>query len=339
MPRPLLPAVAVLALLLASGPARADAPAATAAAPVATPAPAPAEPKPNRRAIAGHEFLPSSTVSAPLAVSSFGMDERLTYGSATGQLYDDAGNPTGQSRTYNWGGMVSAVRFQTALGDEFTIRGGFTVSLFSGTDSRSALVVGTTVQPGLTLGTEWSHAIGDAFRLGVSLDVDDSPQLNLLILAAIGNALRNGGVVDGAGALQQNNVVTWAPTFTAAWVPHRAVGLVARLGYLNSGLETPTKGTLRRQAISFGLAADVDLRAFWPTVPMAAALAYADSSPIGDSIAGVRDASLSVMYTGNATLALGAVLGSQSLKIRPQYPDPLKTSTPYLTFVMRTYWP
>jgi hypothetical protein len=347
MPRPPDLARFALALLLASGVARAAEPApAPAPAPEAAPASASAvgatatpAPRPNRRAIADHEFLPSTTVGAPLAVSSFGMDERLTYGSATGQIYDADGLPTGRSRTYNWGGIVSGVRFQTALGDEFIIRGGFTVSLFSGTDSRSALVVGTTVQPGVQLGAEWSHALGDALRIGVSLDVDDSPQLNLLIMAAIANALQNGGIVEGAGALQQNNVVTWAPSFTAAWVPHRAVGLVGRVGYVNSGLETVSKGTLRREAIALGVAADLDLRAFWPTVPVGTSLTYADSVPIGSSIAGVRDAALNVMYTGNPSLALGAVLGVQALKIRPQYPDPLKSTTPYLTFVMRAYWP
>jgi hypothetical protein len=45
------------------------------------------------------------------------------------------------------------------------------------------------------------------------------------------------------------------------------------------------------------------------------------------------------MYNGNPDLALGVVLGNQSLRIRPQYPDPLETSSPYLTFVLRAYWP
>jgi len=235
--------------------------------------------------------------------------------------------------------MVTGLRFQTAIGESFAVRGALTVSLFSGTDTLSALVVGTTLQPGVSLGGEWSRPLGRQWRVGVSLDYDNSPQLNLLIMAAIKSAIENGGLVDGAGAFQQDNVETWTPAFSAAWVPHRALGLVGRLGYVNSGLETATEGTVRRQAITVGLSADLDLRHFWPTVPMGAVLAYADSIPIADSISGVRDVSLGLMYTGNGALSLGVVLGYQSLRIRPQYPDPLTASSPYLTFVMRAYWP
>jgi hypothetical protein len=340
MPRPLRRSTLALCLLLAAGLARAEgasagADVATTSAPVS-----PAQvPKVNRRAINGHEFLPSATVNAPLAVSSFGMDERLSYGSATGQRYDLSGNPTGETRTYSFGGMVTGVRFQTALGEAFTVRGGFTISLFSGTDTLSALVVGTTLQPGLQLGAEWSRAFGEQWRIGVSLDYDNSPQLNLLIMAAIRAAIDNGGLVEGEGAFQQNNVATWTPAFTAAWVPHRAIGLVGRLGYVNSAMETAASGTLTRQAIALGLAADLDLRHFWATVPMGVSLTDADSLPLGDSISGIRDVGLGLMYTGNSDLAAGVVLGAQTLRIRPQYDDPLKASTPYLTIVLRAYWP
>jgi len=326
-----------LALFLCAGLARAEAPP---SAPEEPAAPSPNTPsKANRRSIAGHEFLPSALVNAPLAVSSFAMDERLSYGSATGAQYDLAGNPTGETHTYSFGGIVTGVRFQTAIGESFAVRGGLLVSLFSGTDTLSALVVGTTVQPGVTLGAEWSRPLGERWRIGVSLDYDNSPQLNLLIMAAIRAAIDNGGLVDGEGAFQQNNVVTWTPAFSAAWVPHRALGLVGRIGYVDSGLETETSGTLRRQAISLGLAADIDLRHFWPTFPMGANLAYTDSIPLGDSISGVRDLSLGLMYNGNPDLAAGVILGSQSLRIRPQYDDPLESDSPYLTFVLRAYWP
>lgn len=304
-------------------------------------APAPGPPptsRADRRAINGHQFLPG-VVEAPLAVSSFGLSERLSYGSATGQRYDLAGEPTGETRTYSFGGVVTDVGFQTVLGEAFVIRGDLTVSIFSGTDSVSALVVGTTLQPGLALGAAWSYPLSEQVRIGLSLDADRSPQLNLLIMAAILDAIQRGGVVDGEGAFQQNNVTSWAPACSAAWVPHRAVGLIGRLGYVHSAMETASSGTLVRQGITVGLAADLDLRAFWPTVSMGANLAYADSIPLGGSISGVRDLSLGLMYNGKPDLALGVVLGAQTLRIRPQYPDPLKSTSPYLNIVLRAYWP
>src|SRR5512137_1932605 len=167
-----------LGLGLAGAPARAEdqpVPAAS-ATPAASPAP---EPPRDRRLLNGHDFLPS-VVSAP------------------GPTYRLNGDPTGETRTYSWGGMGQAIRFQTVFLDQLAIRGNLTTSLASGIDGWSALVVGTSVQAGVGLGAEWSMAFGQSVRLGASLDVDSTPQLNLLVAAAIFNAIKTGGT-DPAG--------------------------------------------------------------------------------------------------------------------------------------------
>lgn|SRR5512137_1812981 len=324
-----------LGLGLAGAPARAEdqpVPAAS-ATPAASPAP---EPPRDRRLLNGHDFLPS-VVSAPIAVSSFSLEVGFSVASATGPTYRLNGDPTGETRTYSWGGMGQAIRFQTVFLDQLAIRGNLTTSLASGIDGWSALVVGTSVQAGVGLGAEWSMAFGQSVRLGASLDVDSTPQLNLLVAAAIFNAIKTGGT-DPAGALNIGNALSALPALSVAWAPAPAFGLAARAGYAWSSVDAGDYGTFSRQGVALGLAADVDLDEVWK-VPLGIGLTWAESIPTSGAAAGIRNLGLAFMYTGKQDVVVGAILGERILNIRPQYDVPLKSSSGYLDVVLRMYWP
>jgi hypothetical protein len=336
------PRVFLLAVGLLAGPALAeDPPAATppGTAPVtaATPAIIPAtEPPRDRRLLNGHAFQPSD-VAPPIPVSSFGLEVDFASGSATAPKYDLQGNPTGEYRTYSWVGMGQAVRFQTQFFDQLLLRGALTTGLYSGIDTKSILVVGISVPVGISLGVEWSMPVGQQVRLGASLDVNNAPQLNLLVAAAIINAIRS-DQVDGAGALQIGNSLGVLPALSVAWAPRPAYGLAARVAYLASSTDTGGYGTISRQALALGLAGDVDLQKVWQ-VPVGLGLSYVETIPVDGTPAGIRNLSLSAMYTGKKDVAVGAVVGERVLNIRPQYDIPLKSTSPYLDVVLRIYWP
>jgi hypothetical protein len=342
--RPVSPRVLILALAMLSGAARAEdppapaaapaAPAATASVPAAPSAATPPEQPRDRRLLNGHLFLPSS-VEAPIAVSSFGLEVGFTAASATGPTYNLRGEVTGE-RTYSWGGMGQAIRFQTAFLDQLVIRGAITTSLASGIDGWSALVVGTSVQAGVGLGAEWSMPVGQSIRLGVSFDLDSAPQLNLLVAAAIFSALPSGS--DPTGVLEIGNALTALPALSLGWVPTPAFGLAARAGYLFSSVDAGSYGTFTRQGVGLGLAADADLEKLWK-VPMGVGLTYAETIPTDGTPAGIRNLGLAVMYTGKKDVVVGATLGERILNIRPQYDVPLKSSSQYLDVILRIYWP
>ena len=333
-----------LGLGVASGPARAEDPPApaTTAAPAASPTPPATAPAAeaaaprNRRLLNGHDFLPSA-VPAPIAVSTFSLEVGFSAATATGPTYRLDGDPTGETRTYSWGGMGQAIRFQTVFLDHLAIRGGLTTSLASGIDGWSALVVGTSVQAGVGLGAEWSMAVGDTVRLGASLDLDSAPQLNLLVAAAIFNAIKTGGA-DPAGALEIGNVLSALPALSVAWAPTAALGLAARAGYGWSSVDAGTYGTFSRQGLALGLAADLDLDKVWK-VPLGVGLTWAETVPTDGTPAGIRNLGLAVMYTGKKDVVVGATLGERILNIRPQYDVPLKSSSQYLDVILRIYWP
>jgi hypothetical protein len=276
-------------------------------------------------------------VAAPIAISSFSLKVGFTAASATGPTYRLDGTPTGETRTYTWGGMGQAIRFQTVFLDHLAIRGSLTTSLASGLDGWSALVVGTSVQAGVGLGAEWSMALGQSVRLGASLDVDSTPQLNLLVAAAIFNAIKTGGA-DPAGALEIGNVLTALPALAVAWAPTPAFGLAARVGYIVSNVDAGSYGTFTRQGVALGLAADLDLDEVWK-VPLGVGLTWAETVPTDGTPAGIRNLGLAVMYTGKQDVVVGATLGERILNIRPQYPDTLKSSSGYLDVVLKMYWP
>jgi hypothetical protein len=331
---------AVLAVLMAFVlPVAASAEASTTPPPPAAATPAAPEPPArveNRRQVGGHTFLPGNSSSeGPLAVSSFGVDATFGLGTATGQVFEGGAWVRDSKRTYEFGGMGTTISFQSVFWDRWALRGALVASFFSGIDGPSALVVGATARVGATLGGEWSHAVGERFRWGLSLDLDRSPQLNILVAAAILEALRD----PGASAVELDDAFTWRPGISAAWAPSTGLGLTGRAAYSNTSMGTESYGTLRREAVVVGVAADLDLRQLWSELAMGANLSVTASIPIKDSISGITDVSLGLMYTGRADAAAGVVLGWQTLRLRPQYPEPLRSDSQYMKVVARLYWP
>jgi hypothetical protein len=303
----------------------------------ATPPPAAApEPPRDRRLLNGHAYPPSQ-VAPPIAVSSFGLESDFATGSATGPTYDIHGNPVGGNRTYAWVGMGQAVRFQSVFLEQLALRGALTTAVASGSDGWSVLVVGTSVQVGVSIGAEWSLAIGKELRVGASLDLTSDPQLNLLVAAAVISALKN-GAIDSPSALGIGRTYSALPALSAAWAPSPAWGFAARLAWLGARADAGSYGTITRQGVTLGLAADLDLATAWK-VPIDVGLAYTETIPVDGTPAGIRDVSLGVMYTGLKATSLGVVLGDRILNIRPQYDIPLKSRSFYLDVLLRVYWP
>jgi hypothetical protein len=294
----------------------------------------------DRRHIAGHAFLPTSSgVDAPLAVTSFGLETNLVYGHATGPFYDRNGILIDSSRTYDVGGFGESVRYQWAANEHLALRGVLTTALVSGLNRSAAMVVGTTALVGGSVGAEGSFAVADTARLGFALDVQRTPQLNVLVSGAVLKALQE-RVLDVASALEIDQLLTWRPSVAISLVPIPAFGLTGRVTYVYSRLSTEAYGFRERQSIALGAAADLDVRRLWESVPMSVNLVVVDSISLGgEAENGLLDLSTGVMYTGKKDVDLGVIFGGQRLHIRPQFPAPLKTDLVYVDFAIRVYWP
>ncbi len=300
------------------------------------PSPPAAQPtQPSPREVNGHAFMPSLVIPPPVAVGSFAVGMLVGTGGATGPKYDAGGNPIpGETNDYTYAALGQLLAYEFAFLKNFTGRLSLLTSLYTGVDGPSALVVGTTVRIGGGAGLTWSFPLGNQFRLGASVDVNYSPQLNLLVGAAVLAALQ--GTYDPSLAFQQNNVFTWIPAVTAAWAPGSAVGFTAMVGYTGSSLSTPIK-TYERDAVSAGVLGEVDFGKFTP-VDVGLSVAFRKNFGINSAQSDITDVGGALLYTGKPDVSLGLEVLARTLTIRPQLPDPLKTTFPIAQIYVRYFW-
>lgn len=287
------------------------------------------------RTVNGHVFMPSLVIPPPLAVGSFSVAMLLGTGGASGPTYDSGGNVTG-TKDYTYAALGQQLSYEFAFLKNFTGRLNVLTSLYTGIDGPSILVVGTTVRLGGGAGLTWSFPLGDQFRLGASVDVNYSPQLNLLVAAAVLAALQSPPVYDPSLAFQQNNVFTWIPAVTAAWAPGSAVGFSAVVGFTGSTLTAPGK-TYERDAVAAGVLGEVDFGKFTP-VDVGLNFAFRKNFGINSSQSNITDVGGALLYTGKPDVALGLEVLARTLTIRPQLPDPLKTTFPIAQIYVRYFW-
>lgn len=287
------------------------------------------------RTVNGHTFMPSLVIAPPVAVTSFSVGMLLGTGGATGPKYDVGGNPIpGQTNDYTYAALGQSLTYEFAFLGNFTGRLGLLTSLYTGVDGPSALVVGTTVRVGGQAGLTWSFPLGDAFRLGASADVDYSPQLNLLVAAAVLAALQ--GTYDPSLAFEQDNVLTWRAAVTAAWAPIPPLGFTAQVGYATSSLDM-NAGTFERQSVAAGVLGEVDFGKFTP-VAIGLNLVFRKNFGVNSAQSDITDVGGALLYTGKPDVSLGLELLARTLTIRPQLPDPLKSTFPIAQIYVRYFW-
>ncbi len=291
------------------------------------------------REVNGHVFMPSLVIAPPLAVGSFSVAMLLGAGGATGPQYDWSTVPptrTGGTHDYTYAAVGQLLNYEFAFLHNFTGRLSLSTTIYSGLDGPSALVVGTTVRIGGGGGLTWSFPLGDAFRLGASIDVSYQPQLNLLVFAALQYALTHTSF-DPSLAFQQNNVFNWAPAMTAAWAPGKAVGFTAQVGYSSASLTSPS-GTITRDAVTAGVLGEVDFGKFTP-VGIGLNVAFKKNFGISSAQADVTDVGGAILYTDKPDVALGLEILARTLTIRPQYEqDALKSTFPVVQIYVRFFW-
>jgi hypothetical protein len=289
------------------------------------------------RTVNGHVFMPSPLIPPPVPTTSFAVGMLLGTGGATGPKYDINGNPTGETIDYTYAALGQTLSYEFTFLKNFTGRLGLLTTLYAGLDGPSVLVVGATVRVGGSAGITWSLPLGDVFRLGASIDLDYSPQLNLLVGAAVLAALQ--GNFDPSLAFQQDNVFTWKPAVTFSWAPMSALGFTGQLGYSTSSLNL-NSGTVSREAVTLGVLGEVDFGKFTP-VAIGLGLVYRQNIGVNSSQsqqANIRDIGGAILYTGKPEVSLGLQMLSRKLTIRPQLPDPLETTFPIAEIFVRYFW-
>jgi len=293
-------------------------------------------PDPSHRSLNGHVFMPSEVIDNPFTATSVGMSLVFGVGSAVGPKYGIVWSPPSLevvgTQDYSFAGVGGYFRYDQRLWDWISVRAKLGWALFSGIDGPSAIAVGANVRPAGSIGVTLGRNFGDSLRLAALVDLDYSPQMALLVAAALAYAIENQDI-DPGQAFQQDNVLTVVPGVAASWAPIPALGVTAQLMYVGASLDTQ-EDSLNESGYSLGLMADLDFGGF-TRVPIGVALGARITGPFGSGdIDTVRQWILGVQYTGREELAIGVELYWQTFLVRPE----LDSEVQIAQFVMRYYW-
>jgi hypothetical protein len=284
----------------------------------------------SQRGLDGHVFQPSFLVRSPLATTSFNVNLAYGVGDATGPTYNIRGEIDGE-RQYSFAQMGQTFAYERQLAQGVSVGGGLLTSLYSGTDSASALVIGADVSIGGFARATAGRRLGPV-QTALTLDVIYGPRLGIVVIDAIKDSLANG--VGSGSALALQDVLTLQPGVAAAWAPHPALGVTASLGWQWVSLDKED-GTSDGSALAFGIAADLDLKPLTRNVPLGLLAAYHFLEPLqGEDVTRIQDFSIGAFYTAKPELVLGAEIGWRWFSIRPD----IDASSAILDVRANYYW-
>ena len=306
------------------------------AAPVSAPAAARDEGSAGRRVLNGHVFMPSTTVPGALTTTSFASYLVLAYGqsSANFQVVDRT-----YSGSFDYAGIGSILGYEYAFQRYFSARFTLDNVIYSGIDGPSAIVVGTSLQFGGSLGLTASLPVGDSLRVGVLFDAGITPGLGLTIANGIRSIVRDcqaGNCSTGQGDIFGiHKATTLQPALAVNWSPWRPLGVTANTALVHVSQKDGDE-TFTADAASLGAAADLDLLPLW-NVPVGLQLAFSWTAPFsGDVLQHVTDMGGGVFYTGRRNLALGMQFVSRRFAVQPTVD--VSWSTVITTVGLRYYW-
>jgi hypothetical protein len=313
---------------------------AAAATLLAMPAPAAepgSDPGPSSgRTLNGHAFMPAADVPGPFVATSFGTGLIMGVGTtdATWQVGDQT--LTGK---LDYAGIGAVLGYEYAFGDRLSARVSITELIFSGINGKSAVVIGSKIQGGGSVGLTYSMPLGDSARVGVLFDAGYQPNFGLTIGAALKSAIDScsqpdGCSVDPGSAFQQQNTLTLQPALAASWAPTKALGLTTNAAYLYAS-QTVNGTEFTGHAVVLGAAADYDFGAV-SSVPIGLQAQFSWTAPSGEGLQQVTDLGGGIFYTGRKDLALGLQLIDRRFAVVPDVD--VSWSTFLATVGMRYYW-
>ena len=281
--------------------------------------------------------MPSATVAGALLTTSFATNLVLGIGSASGSL--QVGDRV-YNGSFQYGGVGTFLGYEHAFLKYFSARAAMSTQVYSGINGRSAIVIGSTVAAGGSLGLTASLPVANTLRVGFLFDAGITPGLALTIgngLATIvaqcnaGNCPRIGT----GGIFEAKNIVTVQPALAANWAPVPALGVTANVAFLNASQHANT-GNQSGQAMSFAADVDFDFLNI-SKVPVGLQAVFALTAPFdGKALDHVTDLGGGLFYTGREHLGLGIQVISRRFAVEPTVNA--SWGTILSTIGLRYYW-
>lgn len=292
------------------------------------------EPLSGGRVLNGHRFLPADTLPMPFATTSFGSSMLLLIGGSTSSL--TVGN-IDLSADLTYAGTGGVLRYEYSFLDHFALRAGAATLIFSGTNGRSALAIGSSVVVGVDAGATATISLGNTARLSLLFDFNFGPNVALTIGSGVRALLdscasETGCDVSSAGILNVITSANYRPSLSAAWSPWRPLGLVAFGGF--SLTTTDSDALTTGGAMTVGGTADFDFMTW--SVPIGLQVLASHIAPVmGTALRTSTDVGGGVYYTGKKELAVGIQVVARRFAVRENVNVSWGTLA---TIGLRYYW-
>lgn len=284
------------------------------------------------RSLGGHVFPTTRSVRVPFTLTNVGLSATLGGGRVEGPDLDVNGVQVGL-RGYDLAGMAQTIRGGVRLADPVLLRFEAEAAAYSGTNTRSALVVGASAYGASGLGLTIGQTFFERLRLALLADFAFRPGYELTVVPGILASIQQQQVVP-TGVSTYSERWTFSAGISGAWALAKPLGLLAEVGWTHP--RSAVGGSITNDDdLQAGVQLDLDFGAFTP-VPVGLVAGYRITNAFASGAALRRqEPNVGVFYTGRERLVLGLEAGALLTELRPG----LDTRLFMLTATLRHYWP
>jgi hypothetical protein len=264
-----------------------------------------------------------------------------THGSVSLQVPGSSRPPQTFGGEVSYAVVGGVLSYEYAFLRDFAARIGLSETLYSGTTSAAAAVVGTNARLGGDVGLTGGLTIANSLRLSGVLDASYAPRIGLLLGPAVKSAYDSCSMgvtecsFDVGKLFEAANVLTLTPGVAAAWAPLQALGVTGNVSYAHASIDTEG-AVVSYDALSFGAALDFDFAEVSPVAVGLQATWNSQVSLAGADAYSFTDLGGGVFYTGRENLSLGVQAVNRRFRVVPEVD--VSWSTFVASLGLRYYW-
>jgi len=286
------------------------------------------------RVLHGHRFESSTFVVDPFSTSYVATRFGYVYADVSGPYIVRALPPIACCKDVPVGGFGGSVDFGIRAADWLALRFDLTSSVYTGLNRQAIIVAGPGVRTSFSAQALSGLQLGDRFRLGGILTVATQPELNILLLSGLVDAI-NSGDANVKSIFDSSNTLVYSIGATGAVATVRSLGFVAEVEYTAPN-KTGSVSSFAANGIAGAGQADWNMRELWPSIPIGLSVNYRIIAPLNTSTFQTQqDFNLAIGYTGRAGLSARAQIGGRKFHISS---NNLLSTALILDFVVRYDW-
>jgi len=286
------------------------------------------------RVLAGHRFESSTLVFDPFSTSFVSTRFGYDYSQVRGPYITTSPLGIACCKDVPVGGFGGSIDFGVRAADWLALRFDLTTSAYTGVNREALIVAGPGLRTSFGGQLLSGFQLGDRFRLGGILTVASQPEINILILSGLIDAIKSGNA-NISSIFNTSNTLVYSLGATGAAALVRSLGVVAEVEYVSPN-KVGSVSAFAANGIVGAAQLDWNLRELWPIVPIGLSGNYRILAPLNtSSFQSQQDYNLAIGYTGRPGLSARAQVGGRRFHLTA---NDLLSTVLIVDFVVRYDW-